>query len=88
MEIYERHEVISEFLTTILHVDPETADKDACHMEHVVSDSTFQGLKKIAERSEGTMKYLTEPLYKKNAVVSSAVGSRYESDRFRRRIRH
>lgn len=52
LEIYERHEVISEFLTTILHVDPETADKDACHMEHVVSDSTFQGLKKLLKEAK------------------------------------
>ena len=52
MEIYERHEVISEFLVKILHVDPETADRDACHMEHVVSDSTFAGLKKMLKEAK------------------------------------
>jgi len=52
LEIYERHEVISEFLTTLLHVDPETAEQDACHMEHVVSESTFQGLKKMLQEAK------------------------------------
>lgn len=54
LEIYERHEVISEFLTTMLHVDPETAERDACHMEHVVSDSTFAGLKQLLQSAKGS----------------------------------
>lgn len=48
-EIYERHEVITQFLEEVLHVDPETAEADACHMEHVISDSTFEGLKALIE---------------------------------------
>lgn len=47
LEIYERHMIISEFLTTVVGVDAETADHDACHMEHVVSESTFEGLKRL-----------------------------------------
>ncbi len=49
LEIYERHRIIADFLTTVLGVDPETADHDACHMEHVVSDSTFAGIKRVLE---------------------------------------
>lgn len=48
-EIYERHEVITRFLEDVLHVDAETAEADACHMEHVISESTFEGLKALIE---------------------------------------
>ncbi len=51
-EIYERHQVIAAFLIKVLHVDEETADHDACRMEHVMSDSTFQGIKKLLEEAE------------------------------------
>lgn len=47
LEIHERHEVIREFLMVVLNVDEETADHDACHIEHVVSPSTFEGIKKL-----------------------------------------
>ena len=47
LEIHERHEVIREFLMVVLNVDEETADHDACHIEHVVSPSTFDGIKKL-----------------------------------------
>ncbi len=51
VEIYERHEVITQFLEEILHIDTATAEEDACHMEHVISDSTFQGLKRLLEEA-------------------------------------
>ncbi|MBQ1187831.1 MAG: metal-dependent transcriptional regulator [Peptococcaceae bacterium] len=47
LEIHERHEVIREFLMVVLNVDEETADHDACHIEHVVSPVTFDGIKKL-----------------------------------------
>ena len=47
LEIHERHEVIREFLMVVLNVDEETADHDACHIEHVVSPVTFEGIKKL-----------------------------------------
>lgn len=46
--IYERHQVISSFLCT-LGVDKQTADEDACMMEHVISAESFQALKKHIE---------------------------------------
>jgi Mn-dependent DtxR family transcriptional regulator len=52
LNIYERHEVLSEFLTMVLQVDAETAEEDACHMEHVISDSTFQGLKRLLKEAK------------------------------------
>ncbi len=52
LEIHERHEVIREFLMVVLNVDEETADGDACHIEHVVSPSTFEGIKKLLRETK------------------------------------
>ena len=49
LEIHERHEVLTQFLEEVLHVDATTAEEDACHMEHVISDATFQGLKRLLD---------------------------------------
>ena len=48
-KIYERHTVISELLIR-LGVDEETAVRDACKIEHDLSDTTCEIIKKhIAE---------------------------------------
>lgn len=44
-KIYERHTVLSELLM-LLGVDKETASEDACKIEHVISDKSFETLKK------------------------------------------
>ena len=46
LKIYERHMVLSQFLISI-GVNEETAKKDACRMEHVISDETFEKLKQL-----------------------------------------
>ena len=40
-EIHRRHRVLRSFLTDILNINPETADEEACKMEHTVSESTL-----------------------------------------------
>ena len=40
--VYHRHETISSFLRNVLGVSPATADEDACHIEHMISEETFQ----------------------------------------------
>ncbi len=47
-KIYERHNVITAVLAK-LGVDAETASEDACKMEHVISDKTFEALKKYLD---------------------------------------
>ena len=42
-KIYERHTLLSEFLE-LLGVDEKTATEDACKIEHVISDTSFQAL--------------------------------------------
>ncbi len=44
-EVYERHRLISRFLVEILQVSKETADADACKIEHFLSEETFQKIK-------------------------------------------
>lgn len=44
--VYERHTVLSDFFRKVLGVDPETAVQDACRIEHVISESSFQHLKR------------------------------------------
>ena len=44
-KIYERHTFLSKFIAK-LGVDPQTAAEDACKMEHVISDETFEALKR------------------------------------------
>ena len=42
--IYERHTVLSAVLAR-LGVDPKVAAEDACRIEHVISDESFQAIK-------------------------------------------
>ncbi len=48
-KIYERHTIISNFLIKI-GVDKQTADDDACRIEHIISNETFEAIKKISEQ--------------------------------------
>lgn len=50
-KIFERHTIISEFLRS-LGVDDETAAEDACKMEHIISDASFQAIKKFQEKNK------------------------------------
>ncbi len=43
-KIFERHTVITKMLTA-MGIDEETAAEDACRIEHVISEKTFNGLK-------------------------------------------
>lgn len=44
-QIYEKHRFFTERLIAA-GVAPETAERDACRIEHVISDESFQKLKK------------------------------------------
>ncbi len=43
-KIYERHTILSNILIH-LGVDESTALEDACKMEHIISDETFEAIK-------------------------------------------
>ncbi len=48
-DIYEKHKVLTTFLVDIIKISPEIAEEDACRIEHIISDDTFQGIKKYLE---------------------------------------
>ena len=48
-KIFERHTVLTDFLLS-LGVSKETADNDACRMEHIISEETFNALKNYIKK--------------------------------------
>ena len=48
-KIFERHTVLSRFLE-VIGVSDEIAAKDACKIEHVVSDETIMAIKNFIEK--------------------------------------
>ena len=49
-KIYERHTVLTSLLVR-LGVDEQTAAMDACRMEHVISDASFQAICRHAQEN-------------------------------------
>ena len=52
--IYGRHRFLQKFLCE-LGVDPQTAENDACRMEHVLSEDSYQKLKQFVEEHRGQL---------------------------------
>ncbi|MBO7170258.1 MAG: metal-dependent transcriptional regulator [Clostridia bacterium] len=50
-KIYERHTILTRFLTSI-GVDEETASEDACKLEHAISDTSFEAIKRFASEQK------------------------------------
>ncbi len=48
-KMYERHRTISDYFI-LLGVEPETAVKDACRIEHIISAESFNAIKGQYER--------------------------------------
>ncbi|AOT71886.1 metal-dependent transcriptional regulator [Geosporobacter ferrireducens] len=43
----KKHQVIHDFFIEILNIDPATADKDACAIEHVISSDSIYAMEKF-----------------------------------------
>ena len=50
-KIYERHQVLTEILMAI-GVERETAARDACKIEHDISDETFDAMKRHLNKKQ------------------------------------
>ncbi len=50
-DMYERHVLLTEMLI-YLGVGEENAAKDACKIEHIISDETFHAIKKYLEEKK------------------------------------
>lgn len=48
-QVYERHLLLTKLLVS-LGVDEDTAQEDACRIEHVVSQASFEKIKEHARR--------------------------------------
>lgn len=59
-EVFNRHKAIRGFLTEVLEIDPKTAERDACGMEHSISGVTLDRLVRF-------MKTRPRPARKKGA---------------------
>ena len=42
LAVLERHETLISFLVDVLGVAPETAEEEACRIEHTISEDTFK----------------------------------------------
>ena len=47
--IRERHSTLTLFLKNIIGVSAETAEKDACKMEHLLSNETLKKIKSLVK---------------------------------------
>ena len=45
ISVYERHSLFTDFFVQYLGVNPVTAEKDACKVEHVISEETYLRLR-------------------------------------------
>ena len=52
-KIYERHQILTNVLAA-LGIDREIAARDACKMEHDISDETFDAMKRHLKQKLGT----------------------------------
>lgn len=50
-KIYDRHTTLTSYLKSI-GIDPQTAEEDACRIEHVISDKSFNVIKKIVKGNQ------------------------------------
>ncbi|HHU18068.1 MAG: metal-dependent transcriptional regulator [Anaerovoracaceae bacterium] len=50
-QIYERHRLITKYLVNALQIDEKVAVADACRIEHVISQESFQQIKKWVEKN-------------------------------------
>jgi DtxR family transcriptional regulator, Mn-dependent transcriptional regulator len=70
--ITHRHEVLNRFFEKFLGLDPETASRDACRLEHAVSAETVQRLRSVAEFVESEPQVNKEWLEKFTRFYSKA----------------
>lgn len=48
-QIKEKHDILTLFLEKVVGVEPETAEKEGCAMEHIISDETFNKIKQMVK---------------------------------------
>lgn len=59
-DLQRRHRILKTFFADVLHVDAGIADKDACIIEHVISQATMSKLTEYLEAKENISCEITE----------------------------
>jgi Mn-dependent DtxR family transcriptional regulator len=54
-EIHDRHQLITAFLTVTLGVDKTLAERDACRIEHIISEETVSAMKSYIMTNHGAL---------------------------------
>jgi len=52
--VFDRHKIITGYLSKVLGVDNETAQEDACRIEHFLSEKSFQKMKERLDANDRT----------------------------------
>lgn len=47
--VYHRHTMIKKFLVNVLHIPEDDAEKEACQIEHNISQNTVEKMKSFME---------------------------------------
>lgn len=63
-KIYDRHKTLTKFFLKILGVDADIAPKDACSVEHYLSEQTYQRLSAFVEYIESQYPEIIENWYR------------------------
>ncbi|MFU0828549.1 MAG: HTH dtxR-type domain-containing protein [Lachnoclostridium sp.] len=50
--VYDRHKHLTSFLMETAGVSHERAEEDACRIEHIISEETYQGIKRFLSLRE------------------------------------
>ncbi|MGI6110341.1 MAG: metal-dependent transcriptional regulator, partial [Eubacteriaceae bacterium] len=50
--VYNKHTTLTRFLHELLGVSPVTAENDACAIEHIISDETFEKIQEKLQDSK------------------------------------
>lgn len=77
--VQEKHDVLFRFLTEFLMISPETAENEACSIEHAISEETFIRLVKFFKFLESS-KHSEKPRLLKNFEVYLKTGQRITCD--------
>ena len=67
VEILDRHELLTAFLDS-LGVDPDTAESDACRMEHILSRRTLDAIRRYLSKNKIKVRPATKARAQKRAL--------------------
>lgn len=74
-ELNARHKALKKFLMLLLNIDEEEAEREACYIEHVVSEKTLKRIQQFIEFTDSCP--LNIPRFLKHLYYYYEYGSRH-----------